>query len=114
MQPTTDQRQYRPDNLSWLTGELREIVQFVDDPDVKSRIYQFLRDTSEKRRAYRRYAEDVGCHQITAALSEHVEQYQALQERGLDLLEESDTAIGFTDETNEGARVEAEAAQEGR
>ena len=197
MQPTTDQRQYRPDSISWLSAELRDEVRFVDDAEVKSRIYQWLRDvadlpggdvldivdhnlsdvrekpgeaegmgefamrrldgdgtenfpdscqgcehygtrcpvfvdpverrqreqlqaehadsdTSEKRRAYRRYAEDVGCHQITAALSDHVDQYEQLQKRGLDLLEESDTTIGFTDETNEGARIEAEAAQEGR
>jgi len=197
MQPTTDQRQYRPDSISWLSAELRDEVRFVDDPEVKGRIYQWLRDvadlpggdvldivdhnlsdvrekpgdaegmgefamrrldgdgsenfpdscqgcehhgtrcpvfvdpverrqreqlqaehadsdTSEKRRAYRRYAEDVGCHQITQALSEHVDRYQELQERGLELLEESDTTIGFTDETDEGARVEAEAAQEGR
>jgi len=197
MQPTTDQRQYRPDSISWLSAELREEVQFVDDPGLKGRIYQWLRDvselpggdvldivdhhlstvrkkpddeagmgefamrrvdgdstgnfpdscegcphygtrcpvfvdpverrrreqlqlehadadTSDKRRAYRRYAEEVGCHQITSALSDHVEQYQELQERGLNLLEESDVTIGFTGETDEGARVEAEATQEGR
>jgi len=197
MQPNTDQRQYRPDSISWLSAELREEVQFVDDPDLKGRIYQWLRDVSElpggdvldivdhhlstvrekpddeegmgefamrrvdgdgtanfpdscegcphygtrcpvfvdpverrrreqlqlehtdadtsnKRRAYRRYAEEVGCHQITGALSDHVEQYQELQERGLDLLEESDVTIGFTGEADEGARVEAEATQEGR
>ncbi len=197
MQSTTDQRQYRPDSIDWLSAELREEVQFVDDHDLKGRIYQWLRDianlpggdvldivdhqlttvrqqngetegmgeypmrrvdgdgagnfpdscagcphygtrcpvfvdpterlrreqlqdeyadadTSEKRRAYRRYAEEVQCHQITSALSDHVEQYQALQQRGMDLLEASDTTLGFTDEANEAARLEAEAVQEGR
>jgi|GEM_PF-680897 hypothetical protein len=198
MQHATDQRQYRPDSLAWLSGELRDEVQFVDDRDLKGRIYQWLRDvselpggdvldivdhhlttvrqqtgedaegmgefamrriggdgtenfptscegcehygtrcpvfvdplesdrreqlqdehadsdTSEKRRAYRRYAEAVGCHQITGALADHVEQYQELQQRGMSLLEESDTVLGFTGDANEAARVEAEATQEGR
>lgn len=197
MQSTPDQRQYRPDSISWLSAELRDEVQFVDDRDLKARIYQWLRDvstlpggdvlevvdhnlssvrkkegdaegmgefamrrldgdgsenfpdacegcdhygtrcpvfvdpverlrrkqlqtehadsdTSEKRRAYRRYAEEVGCHQITKALTDYVEEYQTLQQRGLNLLEESDTTLGFTGEADEAARVQAEATQEGR
>lgn len=197
MRDEPDQRQYRPDSLSWLSAELREIVQFVDDPELKSEIYQWLRDvaqrpggdvfeivdhtltdvrqregetqglgefemrrldgdgeenfpdsckgcehygtrcpvfidpverlrrkqlqtehaesdTSEKRRAYRRYAEDIGCHQITSALADNVEQFEELQQRGLDLLEESDTSLGFTGTEDEVARAEAKAEQGGR
>ena len=192
MQRTPDQRQYRPDNLSWLSAELRDEVRFVDDRDLKGRIYEWLRevaqlpggdvldivdhhlttirridddseklseypmrriegdgegdfpdscagcdhygtrcpvfvdpverrrreqlqadlegaDTSEKRRRYRRYGENVGCHQIAQALADHVEAYEELQIRGLDLIEESDVNIGFTGEADELARAEAEA-----
>lgn len=197
METTPDQRQYRPDSLSWLSGELRDEVPFVDGPELKAQIFDWLRDvgelpggdvleivdhhltqvrqkpddvqglgefamrrvdgggeenfpdgckgcehygtrcpvfvdpleqdrreqlqkeyadadTSAKRRAYRRYGETVGCHQITGALADHVESYQQLQERGLDLMEATDTAIGFTGADDDAAREEARGVQGGR
>lgn len=197
MQHAPDQRQYRPDSIAWLSGELREEVRFVDDPELRSRIYDWLRevaelpggevleivdhrlttlrqreeeshgmaefemrrvdgggeeefpdscqgcdhygtrcpvfvdpverdrreqlqeanadaDSAQKRRAYRRYAESVGCHQITSAIADHAGEHQSLRKRGLDLIEATDVDIGFTGEEDEAARLEAKAEQEGR
>lgn len=197
MQRHSDQRQYRPDSLDWLSEELREEVRFSDDADLKADIYDWLQavtelpsgdvldvvdqhltkarhiegeteglgeypmrrldgdgtenfpdscsgcphygtrcpvfvdpversqreqlqdkfadaSTSAKRRAYRQYAEDVGCHQITGALKDHVEQFTDLQQRGIDLYRRADSTVGFTDEAEEAARLEAEATQGGR
>lgn len=197
MQHAPDQRQYRPDSLAWLSGELREEVRFVDDAELRSEIYEWLRevaelpggdvleivdhhlttirqrdddsdgmgefemrrvdgageaefpdscegcdhygtrcpvfidpverehreqlqdehanaDAAQKRRAYRRYAESVGCHQITTAIADHADDHESLQQRGLDLIEATDVEIGFTGEADEAARLEAEAEQEGR
>ncbi|QLD84802.1 hypothetical protein HWV23_03425 [Natronomonas halophila] len=68
-------------------------------------------DMSQTKRAYRRYAESIGCHQITQALADRAEEYNALWERGMDLYEESDVEIGHTDESDEAARIEAQVAQ---
>lgn len=70
-------------------------------------------DMATTRRAARRYGESVGCHQITGAISQHFEQYQHLRKEGLQLYRESDVTIGHTDEADEVARAEAEAAQGG-
>lgn len=194
--PPTE-RQHRPDSLAWLSEELREEVRFVDEPDLKSRIYQWLEDVSklpdgdamdvvdhhlsevrrkdgetegmgefamrrldgdgaedfpdsckgcehygsrcpvfvdpverfrrdqlqedhadstpsQMRRAYRRYAEEIGCHQITQALSDAVEDHAELQRRGLALYQEADVDLGYVDEVDEAARIEAQAKQGGR
>ena len=190
------QRQHRPDSLEWLSEELREEVRFVDDPDLKARIYDWLREmsdlpaggvfdvvdneltkvrqaddaegmgefamrrlegdgegdfpdscqgcehyktrcpvfcdpverrrreqlqdrlseapSSEKRRSYRRFAEEIGCHQITRILSDNLDTYDDLRRRGLSLIEQTDVDIGYTDAADEAAQLEAEATQRGR
>lgn len=71
-------------------------------------------DMSQTKRAYRRFAESIGCHQITQALADRAEEYDDLWNEGMDLYEESDVEIGHTDESDEAARIEAQVAQEGR
>lgn len=71
-------------------------------------------DISQTQRAYRRYAESVGCHQIVSALRDHAEDYQDLWTTGMDLYEESDVEIGHTDVNDEAARIEAKVKREGR
>jgi hypothetical protein len=66
---------------------------------------------AQTKRAYRRYAESIGCHQITQALADRAEEYDDLWNRGMDLYEESDVEIGHTDESDEAARIEAQVAQ---
>jgi hypothetical protein len=58
-------------------------------------------NTSEKRRAYRRYGETVGCHQITGALADYTETYQELRTEGLNLLEEVQQQKGFAVESEQ-------------
>lgn len=89
------------------------------DPVEKKRREQLEREhadrtMSQTKRAYRRYAESIGCHQITQALADRADEYEELWQRGMDLYEESDIEIGHTDESDEAARIEAKVAQEGR
>lgn len=70
-------------------------------------------DAAAKRRAYRRYAETVGCHQITGVLAEHTETYQRLQREGLDLLEQIQDAKGFTSDSGESNRQAASPTEGG-
>ncbi|WP_324662414.1 hypothetical protein [Haloarcula sediminis] len=71
-------------------------------------------DMAATKRAYRRYAEVVGCHQITEALSDRIEEHTEVKENGLDLLEETHVQLGYTDTADDAAQAEAKLAQEGR